>query len=154
MTNSTLALAVRALAAITFVVAGTSAQAQMTPVGQWHSFDDKTGELKSLVVISDTGGVLNGRVEKLLRKEADQAAVCKDCTDDRKDKPMLGLEIIRGAKQVDGKDVWEGGTIVNPEGGTIYKLKMTPIDEGKKLEVRGFVGFALLGKTQTWVRVQ
>jgi len=154
MKNSPLALAGRALAAITFVSLSASAQAQMTPVGQWHSFDEKTSELKSLVVISETDGVLKGRIDKLLRKEADQAAVCKDCTDDRKDKPMLGLEIIRGAKKVDGKDVWEGGTIVNPEGGTIYKLRMTPIEGGQKLEVRGFVGFALLGKTQTWVRVQ
>jgi uncharacterized protein (DUF2147 family) len=154
MKNHPVALVYKGLIAIVAVAFSGLAAAQMTPVGSWHSFDDKTGELKSLVVISESGGVLNGRIEKLLRKEADQAAVCKDCTDDRKDKPMLGLEIIRGAKQVEGKDVWEGGTIVNPEGGTIYKLRMTPIEGGQKLEVRGFVGFALLGKTQTWARVQ
>jgi uncharacterized protein (DUF2147 family) len=154
MTNLPLALIKKGLIALISVASSSFATAQMTPVGNWHSFDDKTGELKSLVVISEKDGVLNGRIEKLLRKEADQAAVCKDCTDDRKDKPMLGLEIIRGAKKVDGKDVWEGGSIVNPEGGTVYKLRMTPIESGQKLEVRGFVGFALLGKTQTWVRVQ
>ena len=154
MKNNPLALVYKGLIAIVAVAFSGLAAAQMTPVGSWHSFDEKTGELKSLVVISDSGGVLNGRIEKLLRKEADQAAVCKDCTDDRKDKPLLGLELIRNARQVEGKDVWEGGTIVNPEGGTIYKLRMTPIEGGQKLEVRGFVGFALLGKTQTWVRVQ
>jgi len=154
MKNRPLALIGKGLIALIAVASSAFAAAQMTPVGSWHSFDDKTGELKSLVVISEQDGVLNGRIEKLLRKEADQAAVCKDCTDDRKDKPMLGLEIVRGAKKVEGKDVWEGGTIVNPEGGTIYKLRMTPIEGGQKLEVRGFVGFALLGKTQTWVRVQ
>jgi uncharacterized protein (DUF2147 family) len=126
----------------------------MTPVGSWHSIDDKTGELKSLVVISESAGVLTGHIAQLLRKEADQKAVCKDCPDDRKDQPLLGLELIRGAKQVEGKNVWEGGTIVNPEGGTVYQLRMTPIEGGQKLQVRGFVGFALLGKTQTWVRVQ
>ena len=152
MTYSTIALYKHALAAIALVASAATAQAQMTPVGQWHSIDDKTGELKSLIVITDTGGVLNGRIDKLLRKEADQKGVCKECSDDRKDKPMLGLEIIRGAKQVEGKEVWEGGKILDPENGKEYTLRLTPVEGGKKLEVRGSIAF--FGRTQTWVRVQ
>ena len=152
MKNTTLALSVRSLVAITIAASAMAAQAQMTPVGNWHSFDEKTGELKSLIVIADTGGALNGRIDKLLRKEADQNGVCKECTDDRKDKPMLGLEIIRGAKQVEGKEVWEGGKILDPENGKNYTLRLTPIEGGKKLEVRGSIAF--FGRTQTWVRVQ
>jgi uncharacterized protein (DUF2147 family) len=152
MKNTTLALSVRALVAIAIAASAMAAQAQMTPVGNWHSFDEKTGELKSLIVIADTGGALNGRIDKLLRKEADQKGVCKECTDDRKDKPMLGLEIIRGAKQVEGKEVWEGGKILDPENGKNYTLRLTPIEGGKKLEVRGSIAF--FGRTQTWVRVQ
>jgi len=152
MRNWTLALARRALLATIFIVTGGIAQALMTPVGQWHSSDEKTGELKSLIIINEVGGVLNGHIDKLLRKTADQKAVCKECTDDRKDKPMLGLEIIRGAKKVDGKDVWEGGKILDPENGKDYTLRMTPIEDGKKLEVRGSIAF--FGRTQTWVRVQ
>lgn len=152
MTNPTLALYKHALAAIALVASAATAQAQMTPVGQWHSIDDKTGELKSLIVITDTDGVLNGRIDKLLRKEADQKGVCKECSDDRKDKPMLGLEIIRGAKQVEGKEVWEGGKILDPENGKEYTLRLTPVEGGKKLEVRGSIAF--FGRTQTWVRVQ
>jgi len=146
--------AIRAVLAMTSVCAFGMATAQMTPVGNWHSIDDKTGEIKSLVVITESNGVLSGRVDKLLRKDADQKAVCDKCTDDRKDKPVLGLEIIRGAKKAEGKDVWEDGNIVDPDNGTVYKLKMTPIEGGSKLEVRGFIGFALLGRTQTWIRVQ
>ncbi|MFZ2123868.1 MAG: DUF2147 domain-containing protein [Rhodoferax sp.] len=134
------------------MLACAATQAQMTPVGNWHSMDEKTGELKSLIVIADKGGALNGHIEKLLRKEADPKGVCKECRDDRKDKPMLGLEIIRGAKQVEGKDVWEGGKILDPENGKEYTLRMTPIEGGKKLEVRGSIAF--FGRTQTWVRVQ
>ena len=152
MKNWALALTGRALLATVFASLSAVAAAQMTPVGQWHSSDEKTGELKSLIIISETGGVLNGHVEKLLRKTADQKAVCKECTDDRKDKPMLGLQIIRGAKKVDGKDVWEGGKILDPENGKEYALRMTPIEDGKKLEVRGSILF--VGRTQTWVRVQ
>lgn len=130
----------------------STASAQMTPVGHWHTIDDKTGETKSLVVITDNGGVLSGRIDKLLRKGADQNAVCDKCSDDRKDKPILGMEIIRGAKKVDGKDVWEGGKVLDPESGTSYTLKLTPTDGGKKLDMRASV-FGI-GRTQTWVRVQ
>ena len=126
--------------------------AQMTPVGTWHSIDDKTQETKSEIVISDNGGVLSGRIAKLLRKEAKPDAVCDECSDDRKGKPLLGLEIIRGAKKQDGKDVWEEGKILDPENGKTYTLRLTPIEAGKKLEVRGSV-FGI-GRTQTWVRVQ
>ncbi len=125
--------------------------AQMTPVGRWHSFDEKTGEVKSEIVITDQGGVLSGRVDKLLRKNADLTARCTECTDDRRDKPMLGLEIIRQAKKAEGKDVWEDGKILDPENGKTYALRLTPIEGGKKMEVRGSIAF--IGRTQTWVRV-
>jgi len=126
--------------------------AQMTPVGTWHSIDDKTQEIKSEIVIADSGGVLTGRIAKLLRKDAKQDAACDLCTDDRKGKPILGMEIIRGAKKQDGKDVWEEGKILDPENGKSYTLRLTPIEAGKKLDVRGSV-FGI-GRTQTWVRVQ
>ncbi len=126
--------------------------AQMTPVGTWHTIDDETKEVKSEVQIVDNGGVLSGKVTKLLRKGAKQDSVCDKCTDDRKDKPVLGLEIIRGAKKVDGKDVWEDGKILDPEKGATYTLRLTPVDGGKKLDVRGSI-FGI-GRTQTWVRVQ
>ena len=126
--------------------------AEMSPVGLWRTFDEKSGEPKSEVRISDSGGVLSGKVEKLLRKGADPKAVCDRCTDDRKDKPMVGLEIIRGAKKAEGKDVWESGRILDPEKGSTYGLRLTPIDGGQKLEVRGSIG--PFGRTQTWVRVK
>lgn len=144
-------LASKALLAACFAGLSTLAQAQMNPVGRWHSIDDKTGEVKSEVVIAEQGGVVSGRIDKLLRKGADQAARCTECSDDRKDKPLLGLEIIRGAQRADGKDVWEGGQILDPENGRSYTLRLTPADGGKKLDVRGSIAF--FGRTQTWVRV-
>lgn len=129
-----------------------AAFAQMTPVGTWHSIDDKTKEIKSEIVIVEDGGVLTGRITKLLRKEAKQDAVCDKCTDDRKDKPLLGMEIIRGAKKVEGKEVWEEGKILDPENGKTYTLRLTPVEAGQKLDVRGSV-FGI-GRTQTWLRVQ
>ncbi|MEJ3619313.1 DUF2147 domain-containing protein [Brachymonas wangyanguii] len=134
------------------LMAGSTLAADMSPVGTWRSIDDATGQAKAQIVISERGGALNGRIEKLLRKGADPAAVCDKCSDDRKGKPMVGLEIIRGAKKVDGKDVWEGGKILDPESGRNYTLRLTPVANGSKLEVRGSV--MGIGRTQTWVRVQ
>lgn len=142
----------KALAALVLVAFGGPAMAQMSPVGVWKSLDEKTGAPKSEVRITENGGVLTGKVERILREGADPAAVCDKCTDDRKDKPIVGLEIIRGAKQAEGKQVWEDGKILDPENGKTYTLRMTPIEGGAKLEVRGSIG--PFGRTQTWVRVQ
>lgn len=128
------------------------ALAQVTPVGTWRNIDDKSGEAKAEIRIADNGGVLSGRIEKRLTKDAKPDDACKECTDDRKDKPILGLEIIRGAKKAEGRDVWEGGKILDPENGREYTLRLTPIEGGKRLEVRGSIG--PFGRTQTWVRVQ
>ena len=129
----------------------TSLALANSPVGQWHTSDEKTGELKSMVVIFEQQGVMKGRVEKVLRKDADPAAKCDKCSDDRKNQPVVGLEIIRGAKKASGKNVWEDGEILDPENGKTYSLRLTPIENGAKLEVRG--SFGPIGRTQTWVRV-
>ncbi|UCU99865.1 DUF2147 domain-containing protein [Acidovorax radicis] len=142
----------KAVTAIVFVAASVPAWAQMTPEGLWRNIDDKTGEAKAEIRIRDNGSGLNGVLEKRLAKDAKPEDLCKECSDDRKDKPLLGLEIIRGAKKAEGKEVWEGGKILDPENGRNYTLRMTPVEGGKKLEVRGSIG--PFGRTQTWIRVQ
>jgi uncharacterized protein (DUF2147 family) len=126
--------------------------AQATPVGLWRNIDDKTGEAKAEIRIVDSGGVLTGRIEKRLGKDVKPDAVCDECKDERKGKTIQGLEIIRGAKKADDKDRWEGGKILDPENGREYTLRLTPIENGQKLEVRGSIG--PFGRTQTWMRVQ
>ena len=126
--------------------------AEMSPVGLWRTFDEKTGEAKSEVRIVDNAGVVSGKVVKLLRKGANPSAVCDRCSDDRKDQPLVGLEIIRGAKKAEGKTVWEDGKILDPENGSTYTLKLTPTEAGAKLDVRGSIG--PFGRTQTWTRVE
>jgi uncharacterized protein (DUF2147 family) len=129
-------------------LAGT-AQAN-TPVGRWHTIDDKTGEVKSMVTIEDRGGSLSGRVTQILRKGADPAARCDQCADDRKGQPILGMEIIRGVKKSAGQDHWEGGEILDPEEGKLYRVRLTPLEGGAKLQVRGFLG--PFWRNQTWVK--
>src|SRR5690606_30426208 len=134
------------------LLCASTAFAQVTPVGTWRNIDDKTGQAKAEIRIEEAGGVLTGRIEKRLTPDAKPDDVCKECSDERKDKPIQGLEIIRGAKKAEGRDVWEGGKILDPENGREYTLRLTPIEGGKRLEVRGSIG--PFGRTQTWVRVQ
>jgi uncharacterized protein (DUF2147 family) len=121
-----------------------------TPVGRWHTIDDKTGETKSVVTIEDAGGVLRGKVSQIFRKDADPAAKCKLCKDDRKDQTILGMEIIRGVKKSSGNDYWEGGEILDPEEGKLYRVRLTPVEGGAKLQVRGFLG--PFWRNQLWVK--
>ena len=141
-----------AMTIVGLLLLATSAFAQSTPAGLWRNIDDKTGEAKAEIRIVDSGGVLNGNIVKRLSKEAKPDAVCEECKDDRKGKPMDGLEIIRGARKSPEGNVWEGGKILDPENGREYTLKLTPQEGGKKLDVRG--SFGPFGRTQTWVRVQ
>ena len=128
--------------------------AQSTPVGVWKSIDDKTKAERSQVRISDSGGVLTGRIEKLLASDAKPDVKCDKCEDDRKDKPIVGMDIIRGVKKADADNTWDGGTILDPVEGKIYKVRLQTAEDGKKLEVRGYIGMPMLGRTQTWVRVE
>jgi len=130
------------------------ALAQTSPVGLWKTIDDDGKTEKSLVRIVDNGGVLTGSIEKIFdAKNAD--AKCDKCADDRKDKPVLGLQIIRGIKQdADDKGLWGGGEIVDPNNGKTYKARLKPIEGGKKLEMRGYIGAPMFGRTQTWQRVE
>ena len=130
------------------------AGAQITPVGLWKTIDDNTGRERSLVRIAEAGGVLTGKIERGLLGAVEASEVCAACTDDRKSQPLIGMEIIRGAKRVDGQPQWEGGQILDPDNGKVYRLRLTPLDGGKKLEVRGYIGMPMLGRTQTWIRVE
>ena len=131
------------------------ALAQATPAGTWKTIDDNTRKEKSLVRIVETGGVYTGKVERVLDPDAPKDAVCKDCSDERKDKPVVGMTILRNVKaSADDKAVFEGGDILDPNNGKIYKVRLKVVDEGKRLEVRGYIGTPMLGRTQTWVRAE
>lgn len=144
----------RFIAGFAFLAMAGAAFAQNTPVGKWHTIDDKTKEIKSEITIIEAGGMITGRVSKVLRKDAKPDAKCDECTDARKGQPIVGLEIMRGGKKEDGADVWSGGKILDPENGKEYSLKLTPQEGGKQLLVRGFIGSPMFGRSQTWVRVQ
>ena len=143
----------RSLAAILFVAFSASALAQMSPVGVWKTIDDETKKEKSLVRIKETNGVFTGTIEKFLDPATKVDEVCTKCSDDRKDKPVLGMTIIRNIKaNADDKGIWDGGDILDPNNGKVYRARLKPVDGGKKLEMRGYLG--PFYRTQVWLRVE
>lgn len=117
--------------------------------GRWKTIDDETGKPKSIVEITRAAdGSYTGKIVELLNPSKPNP-VCDKCKDDRKNKPITGMEIIRGMK-ADGANQWSGGTILKPDEGKVYKSKMQLLEDGKKLEVSGCIAF--ICKSQTWLR--
>ena len=125
----------------------------LTPVGTWKTIDDDTHEAKSLVEISDYDGMLSGRIVQIFRKVGeDPNPPCKECPGERHNQPLIGMTILWNLHR--HGDTWEGGEILDPESGKNYRCNLHVTEGGSRLEVRGFIGFALLGRTQVWERVQ
>jgi len=125
--------------------------ADTSPVGVWRTFDDKTGRENGLVRIWAQNGVLYGNIAGVV-DPADAKKSCDKCGDDRKGKPLIGLNILRGLHQ-DGNQ-WDGGEILDPETGRTYRCSMRVKDGGRQLVVRGYLGISLLGRSETWRRAQ
>jgi uncharacterized protein (DUF2147 family) len=128
-----------------------TAQASESPVGVWRTIDDKTGKEKSLVRIVEANGELRATIEKLFREPHEEPNPnCDKCPGERKNKPVLGMMIMTGLKKSGSE--YDGGEILDPANGKTYRVKMWTAEGGKKLNVRGFIGVSLLGRTQVWVR--
>lgn len=128
-----------------FVFAGVA-----TPVGTWKNIDDKTGKPRSLIKITEINGEYSAVVEKGLLATDTGDAVCDKCTDERKGQRIIGMTIVKGLKKKG--DHFEGGEILDPGNGKTYKCKVKLDATGNKLEVRGFIGVSLFGRSQTWLR--
>ena len=143
-------------AAVAFVLATASvlAMAQNTPAGLWRTIDDDGKTEKSTVRIVITNGVLSGKVEHIT-DPAKATEKCVKCEDDRKDQPIVGMTIINDVKQdPEEPGLWTGGLILDPAKGSTYKVRLKPIEGGKKLEVRGYIGSPMFGRSQTWLRAE
>lgn len=124
-----------------------TAQDTSTPAGTWQTIDDDTGEAKSLVEIYEQNGKYYGRIAKILTDN--KGAICDKCTGKQKNQPIEGLVIIKNLEK-DG-DEWNGGTILDPQKGSEYRLVVWYEDDADKLFIRG-KHWTGLYRTQTWVR--
>lgn len=121
-----------------------------TPLGLWKTVDDKTGTAGTVVRIYESNGSLFGKIVQVF-KPAAQLLVCLACRDERKGRPIIGLVIIRDIKPGDGE--YTGGDILDPDSGTIYRCKFHLDQRGPTLIVGGYIGFSILGRSQTWHRL-
>lgn len=126
-----------------------AAAAADSPIGLWKTIDDKTGAPRAIVRIYEHDGRLFGKIEGSFTPGAEHR-VCEVCSDERKGQPMLGLIIIRNMKRTDGE--YSGGDILDPDTGSVYHCKMH-VEDATRLVLRGYIGFSLLGRNQTWQRM-
>jgi len=139
----TLCLIAAALVALAALAAGPSI------AGRWRTVDDKTGKPRGIVLIYEQDGQFFGKIERSLDpKEANQ--ICDQCKDERKNKPVTGMVILRHLKR--NGDEYGGGDILDPDNGSVYRCKAKLAEDGNKLVLRGFIGISLLGRSQTWTR--
>ena len=127
----------------------------MSPVGYWRTIDDVTGKQKGIVQIWETADhTLYGRILKIFPSPGhDQNEVCRECTGERHNKRIVGMVFLENLKQdSDHPNVWTGGTILDPNNGKIYRATVQVNDNGTALNVRGYLGISLFGRTQTWFR--
>lgn len=144
------------LAAGLMLAAGSAIAANNTPVGTWKTIDDSTHQAKSIVQITENNGEYQAKILKLLNRTPAAIArdgehpLCTQCDGKRKNQPIEGMTIMWGVTR-DG-DTWDGGKILDPKSGKIYKVKLSMKDGGQKLKVRGYIGFSLFGRSQVWDR--
>ena len=119
---------------------------------QWQTIDDKTGEKKAVIQLTESGGKVSGKIIKVLNKEKADA-LCTKCPGSLKNKPVEGLQILSGLK-ADGNNQWSDGKLVDPESGKTYSGKLTLSENGQSLKLRGFVGTPVFGRSQTWQRIK
>jgi uncharacterized protein (DUF2147 family) len=141
----------RTLFALSLAVSATAAFAQASPVGVWKTIDDETKAERSTVRITESAGVLSGKIEKIT-DATKQDAVCDKCEGAKKDQKIVGMTIVEGVKKNPDEAYWDGGTILDPNNGKVYKVRLTPQDGGKTLQVRGFIGPFF--RNQVWQRVE
>lgn len=130
--------------------AATTSVANNSPLGKWRSADDKTGKPKSIVEIIMVDNVLQGRIIELLNSSKINP-LCEKCTGKKANQPIIGMIIIWGVTRQG--DHWGKGKILDPKNGKKYNVKLSLAEEGRKLNVRGYIGTPVLGRTQVWERV-
>ncbi|CAN7165521.1 DUF2147 domain-containing protein [Bosea sp. LjRoot237] len=138
--------------ALTVVAALASSAAwadNASPVGLWRNVDDVSGKPRALIRISEANGALQGKIEKVFLA-ANESPTCTKCEGALKNAPVIGLVILSGLKK-DGAE-FTGGRILDPDNGKTYSSKIYLTDGGKRLNVRGFVGISMLGRSQIWQR--
>ena len=141
-----------ASAALLCLLAWPALASDQSPVGRWRSIDDATGKAKAVIEIAEgKDGALSAKIVQLIDTRNGPNPRCDQCKGKRRNQPILGMTIAWGLRpERNGR--WGGGTILDPENGKEYSVRMTLVERGRKLEVRGFLGLSLLGRTQVWQR--
>jgi uncharacterized protein (DUF2147 family) len=141
---------IKALVVSVLLISSTALAQATDVVGKWKTIDDVSGKAKSIVEIFRVGEEVKGKILKII-DPAQSSKKCDKCEGDKKDQPVQGMEIMWGLKKSDDNE-WSGGHVLDPKNGKTYKARIRLKEAGQKLELRGYIGISLLGRTQTWER--
>jgi len=145
-----------ALAATLLLATGSALAANDSPAGTWKTIDDATHQPKSIVEITEHDGKFEAKIVELLNRSPEDIerdgdpALCTKCEGDKHNQPVVGMTIMWDVSR--NGDVWDGGRIMDPKNGKTYKVKLSLNEDGSQLDVHGYIGFSLLGRSQTWER--
>ena len=142
-----------ALSSLAFGLYSCAAAAAPAVLGYWQTIDDNSGEARSIVLIEAEDDTVRGRIVRLI-DPPEPDPLCEQCPGDKRDAPVEGLEILWGFTESRAGREWSGGELLDPENGRVYRGRLRPRAGGAELEVRGFVGFSLLGRSQIWERTE
>jgi uncharacterized protein (DUF2147 family) len=141
----------RCLFVLVLVWSGPAWGQASTPVGLWQTVSDRTGQPDGLVRILEVDGEYIGTVVAVYSPPAPDAhPLCELCQGDLKNRPVVGMNILRGVRRT--ANTYSTGEILDPDEGQVYKCRIALLDDGRKLEVRGYIGIPLFGRSQTWIR--
>jgi uncharacterized protein (DUF2147 family) len=140
------------LAVILLGLSAHAAPVRDSPIGLWKTIDDRTHKPRGMVRIYEHEGSLYGRIEHCF-DPAEAKAKCEKCPADQRNHPIIGLIVLRGLKK-HGANEYSGGQILDPDNGSVYRCRLTLEDHGMRLDVRGYLGLPIAGRSQTWVRAE
>ncbi len=133
------------------ILNSTSWAQSASPIGLWKSIDDKTGKPTAIIRITEFEGKFQGRIEKVIPGPGESATpLCSECQGELRNQPIVGMTILSGLRQA-GNEYTEG-QILDPDSGKLYRCTVRLIDGGNRLNIRGYIGIPLLGRTQVWLR--
>ena len=148
--KNAIVLKINLLIILLLCIASINGVSQLSPVGVWQTVDDKEGDTTSHIEIYEVEGKIHGKILRIVGEQT--IFTCDKCKGDKKDQPIIGMEILWGMKK-DKENEWKGGKIMDPENGKEYKCKIK-LPDPDILEVRGYMGISLLGRTQKWYRLK
>ena len=122
--------------------------------GTWQHIDDKSGSPHATIVIKkEANDTYSGTIISL-RSGWTLPEKCVKCPAPYTNQPLVGMTVLKGLKNIEGTSSYNKGRVIDPLNGQIYDAKMKLNPTGRRLSLRAYMGASILGRNQTWIRIE